>query len=189
MAIWNECGFLSGSPNRHELNSYRLPNRQELCRVHKPGVPHGPASQRRLSLVDDVVNDAQLLGQPKYLTTGQRGDPISDRKAWPRRNGARFRLRPASPTGRPGRGETTLASDSDPRLRPGMHRTSTYSSSLTGAVGADWETTKWGRPLGKDPKNQAEQVRQGVEVKPQYRGPYPAHLQDSIVESYQKGTL
>ena len=65
-----------------------------------------------------------------------------------------------------------LASDSDPPLRPGVHRTSAYSSSPTSAVGADWETTERGRPLGKDPKNQAEQVRQGAEVKPQYRGPY-----------------
>ena len=59
---------------------------------------------------------------------------------------------------------TTLASDSDPPLRPGVHRTSAYSSSPTGAVGADWETTERGRPLGKDPKNQAEQVRQGAQV-------------------------
>ena len=31
-------------------------------------------------------------------TIGQKNDPISDRKAWSRRNGARFRLRPTSPT-------------------------------------------------------------------------------------------
>ena len=34
---------------------------------------------------------------------------------------------------------TTLASDSDPLFRPEIHQTSAYSSSLTGAVGADWE--------------------------------------------------
>ena len=57
-----------------------------------------------------------------------------------------------------------LASDSDPLLRLGIHRTSTYSSSPTSVIGADWETTEWGHPLGKDPKNQAEQVRQGSQV-------------------------
>ena len=124
-----------------------------LCRIHKPGVHHGPASQQKLNPADDVANDAQLLGRPKYLTTGHKGDPVSNRKAWPRRNDARFRLRPASPTGRPGQRGTTLASDynpllrsdglanaasdSVPLLRSGMHRTSTYSSSPTGAVGAD----------------------------------------------------
>ena len=34
---------------------------------------------------------------------------------------------------------TMLAFDSDPLLRPGIHRTSAYGSSLTGAVGANWE--------------------------------------------------
>ena len=48
-----------------------------LCRIHKPEVPHGPASQQKLSLADDVVNDAQLLGRPKYLTTGQKDDSAS----------------------------------------------------------------------------------------------------------------
>ena len=38
---------------------------------------------------------------------------------------------------------TTLASDSDPLLQPGIHRTSAYGSSLTGAVGADWERPTW----------------------------------------------
>ena len=40
-------------------------------------------------------------------------------------------------------GLANAASDSDPRLRPGMHRTSIYSSSPTGAVGADWD-----QPIG-----------------------------------------
>ena len=39
---------------------------------------------------------------------------LSDWKAWP----ARLRLRPASLTGRPGQGGTTLTSDSGPPLRP-----------------------------------------------------------------------
>ena len=71
---------------------------------------------------------------PNTYTTGQKDDPISDRKAWPRRNDARFRLRPTSPTGvlalvsspppdvlsnRKAWPNTT--SDSDPLLRLGMH--------------------------------------------------------------------
>ena len=47
---------------------------------------------------------------------------------------------------------TTLSSDSDRLLRPRVHRTSAYSSSLTGVVGVDWETTERGCPLGKDLK-------------------------------------
>ena len=58
---------------------------------------------------------------------------------------------------------TTLASDSNPPLRPGVHRTSAYSSFSTGAVGANWETTERGHPLGKD-SEQAEQVRQDAQV-------------------------
>ena len=38
---------------------------------------------------------------------------------------------------------TTLASDSDPLFQPGIHQTSTYGSSPTDAVRADWE-----RPTG-----------------------------------------
>ena len=43
------------------------------CRVHKPGVPHGLASQQRLGLADNVANDAQLLGRPKYLNDRPEG--------------------------------------------------------------------------------------------------------------------
>ena len=46
-----------------------------------------------------------------------------------------------------------LASDSDSLLRPGVHQTSAYNCYPIGAVGADWETTERGHPLGKDPKN------------------------------------
>ena len=69
-----------------------------ICRVHKPRVPHGPASQQRLGPAGNIVNDAQLLGQPKIL---------NDRPEW----------RSKSPTRRPGRGGTTPASDSGPPLR------------------------------------------------------------------------
>ena len=80
------------------------------CWVCKPGVPHGPASQQSLGPADNVANDAQLLGRPKNLTTGP---PLRSE------------------------GLANAASDFDPHLRPGMHRTSTYISSMTGAVGAD----------------------------------------------------
>ena len=63
----------------------RFNTTQGDCRVHKPGVLYGPTSQQRLSPADDVANDAQLLGRPKYLTTGRKSGPVSDRKARPRR--------------------------------------------------------------------------------------------------------
>ena len=50
-------------------------------RVHKPGVPNGPASQQKFGPIDDVANDAQLLGRPKCLKIGRKSDPVSDRKA------------------------------------------------------------------------------------------------------------
>ena len=31
---------------------------KKRCRVHKPGVPHGPASQQKLDPADNVANDA-----------------------------------------------------------------------------------------------------------------------------------
>ena len=62
------------------------------CRVHKPGVPRRPAFQQKLGPADDVANDAQLLDWPKNLTTGQKGDLVSDWKAWQRTNDPHFQL-------------------------------------------------------------------------------------------------
>ena len=45
----------------------------KLCRVHKPGVPHGLASQQRLGPADDVRTTHKLLGQPKYLNDRLEG--------------------------------------------------------------------------------------------------------------------
>ena len=45
---------------------------------------------KKLGLADNVADDALLLGRPRYLTTGQKSDPVSN---W-------------------------MASDSDPPLRP-----------------------------------------------------------------------
>ena len=36
---------------------------------------------KKLSTADDVADDAQLLGWPRYLTVGRKSDPVSDRKA------------------------------------------------------------------------------------------------------------
>ena len=69
-----------------------------MCRVHKPGVPHGPASQQRIGPADDVANDAQLLGRPKK--PNDRPGAIQ------------------SSTGRPDQRGTALASDSGPPLQP-----------------------------------------------------------------------
>ena len=90
--------------------------------VHKPGVSHGPASQQKLGpaddVADDVANDAQLMGQPKYLNK-------------------QVRRAIQSPTEKPGRGGTTLASDSGPPLQPGMGQTPAHCSSPTGVIRAD----------------------------------------------------
>ena len=41
--------------------------------VHKPRVPHGLTSQQRLGPADDVANNAQLMGWPKYLNDRLEG--------------------------------------------------------------------------------------------------------------------
>ena len=61
---------------------------------------------------------------------------LSDQKAWPRKG---------------------------PCLRPGIHRTSAYSSSPTSAVGADWDQpTKDARSIRT--RKRMKQVRQGTQV-------------------------
>ena len=80
------------------------------------------------------------------------------------------------------------ASDSNPLLRLGIHRTSIYSSCPTGVVGADWK-----RPTGNARSVETQETggasKAGLSSQPQYRGPYPTHLQNSIVTSCQKGAL
>ena len=134
------------------------------CWVHKPGVPHRPAFQQRLSPADNVANDAQTLGtaqKPKQKTRrtiqsptrrpGRGGTtPASDSGPPLRPKGLAkeeqrslltpAHLRTASPTGGPGQ---TPLSDSDPRLQPGTRRTPAYSSSSTGAIRASWD-----QPIG-----------------------------------------
>ena len=61
--------------------------------VHKTRVPDGPASQQKLGPADGITTNTRLLGRPRYLTTGRKSDPVSDRKAWPRR-GRRSLLTP-----------------------------------------------------------------------------------------------
>jgi len=46
-----------------------------------PGSLMGPLPSKKLGLAYDITNDAQLLGQPRYLTTGRKSNPVSNRKA------------------------------------------------------------------------------------------------------------
>ena len=100
---------------------------------------------------------------------GPKGDPITDRKAWPRRNGARFRLRPASPTG-----ALTLVSSppsdglSDRKAWPKRYFRLRPASPTRDAPNpcsplfSDWRDqsrlgpTDRGRPLGKDQETDGE---------------------------------
>ena len=50
-----------------------------------PGSLMGPLPSKKLGPTDDITNDAQLLAQPRYLTTGRKCDPFFDQKALPRR--------------------------------------------------------------------------------------------------------
>ena len=143
--------------------------------------PIGRPSQGGTTLASDSDPPLRPEGLAKE---GRRSLPtptrLSDRKAWPRkeRRSPPTPTRSLQPEGLVKEGTTlasdsdplllpeglanegmTLTSDSDPPLRSGVHRTSAYSSSPTGAIGANWEMTKWGRLLGRDPKNQEEQVR------------------------------
>ena len=44
-----------------------------MCRVHKPGVPHGLASQQRLGPAGNIAKNAQLMGRPKYINNKAEG--------------------------------------------------------------------------------------------------------------------
>ena len=77
-------------------------------------------------------------------------------------------LRPeglASDFGPPLRSEglANNASDSDPRIRPGIHQTSAYSSSPTGAIGADWDQST-GDARSVRTRKRAKQVKQDAQV-------------------------
>ena len=49
------------------MNAIKYIINNHVCRIHKTGVPHRLASQQKLGPVDNVANDAQLLGRPKHL--------------------------------------------------------------------------------------------------------------------------
>ena len=72
---------------------------QRICRVHKPRVPHGPASQQRLDPAANMVN--------KHVTHGPAQVP---------KRQARRAIQ--SPIGRSGGGGTASVSDSGPPFRP-----------------------------------------------------------------------
>ena len=114
------------------------------CRVHKPGVPHGSASQQRLGPAGNIANNAQLTGRPNYLNDRPEGRSNhrpkglakEERRPLPTparlsNRSARFGLQPVS--GRPLRPEG-LAKH---RFRPEICQTPAYSSSSTGAIRAD----------------------------------------------------
>ena len=43
-----------------------------------PGSLMGLLSSKKLASADDVADDAQLLGRPRYLTTRRKSDSVSD---------------------------------------------------------------------------------------------------------------
>ena len=68
------------------------------CRVHKPGVPRGPASTLGLGPGEQHVVHGPA--QKSKNTTGQKDSPVADRKVFPKeRMPTRQLLRPTSPTG------------------------------------------------------------------------------------------
>jgi len=100
---------------------------------------------------------------PNTETIGRWDDPISNRKPWPRRNDAHFRLRPTSPTGALVLASSPPADDlSDQKAWP-KHHFRLRPASPTGdapnpcsLLSSDWRDqsrlgpTDRGRPLGKD---------------------------------------
>ena len=110
------------------------------CRVHKPGVPRGPASTPRLPLSGQHTTHGSAQGSK---TTGRKSGPVTSPTA--RRllqptspTGAlasdSSRLRTASPIGRLAQSAT---SDSDPASPTGVHKDPAHRSSPTGATRAD----------------------------------------------------
>ena len=120
---------------------------QRYCRIHKPGVPNGPAFQQKV--------------QPSRRRCRRRATP----------------------------GPAQITNDRPEErssLRP--EGLAAYSSSPTSAVGADWERpTGDVRSVTTQESGESDKARRSSQ--PQYRGPYPAHLQDSTARPCQKGAL
>ena len=49
------------------------------------GSPMGPLTSKSAAQQTTLQQNVRLLGQPRYLTTGQKRDLVFDWKAWPRR--------------------------------------------------------------------------------------------------------
>ena len=156
-----------------------------MCRVHKPGVPRGPAFQQRLGPSRQRATHG--LAQ---VSERQARRMIHSPTGRPGRGGTApvFRLRPTSPIGAlpsvsspPPDGLSDqkawpdTAFDSHPCLRPGMRQTPAHYSSSTDAIGADWNQPTGDVRLVRTRKR-TEKVRQGAQVEPQYQEPYPVHL-------------
>ena len=117
---------------------------------------------------------------------GQKGNPITDRKVWPRRSGARFPtpahlsnwsahfgLQPAS--GRPLRPEglaKAILPTPTPRLRPEYAKNPVHCSSPTDAIRADWDQPT-GDVRSVRTRKRMEKVRQDVQVKTVIPGTVP----------------
>ena len=145
------------------------------CRVHKPGVPRGPASQQRLgpSRQRTTHGRAQVSEQQARRAiqspTGRPGRggtvPTSDssppiRSEHPHRSLAH--LRTASPTKRPGQSTT---SDSNPTSPTGVCKDLAHYSSPTGATRVDWDQPT-GDARSEGTGERMGKARKGAQVNP-----------------------
>ena len=156
----------------------------KYCRVHKPGVPHGPASQQRFGPAEQHCEQRVAHGPaqtPKRqarrtihsltrrpsrggtTSTSASGPPLRPKGLMKKEQhslSTPTHLQTASPIGGPGQ---TPLFDSDPLLRPGMRRTPAYSSSPTSAVRANWDQPT-GDVRSVRTRKQMEKLRQGTQV-------------------------
>ena len=89
-----------------------------MCRVHKPGVPHGHASQQKARPGRRRCERRATSGPAQNPNDRPEGRSNLRPEGLAKRNSVRFRLRPTSSTRRPGREGTSLAFDSGPSLQP-----------------------------------------------------------------------
>ena len=124
---------------------------KNVCRVHKLGVPNGPASQQKNSAQQAALRQRAPPGPAQIHNDrpGQRSGPQPKSLA-----------------------KVGTQSNSDLLFRPGIRRTSARDSSPTDLVEANWERligdTRSVRAQGSDG---ADKVRRSSQ--PQYRGLYP----------------
>ena len=154
MFLLSLVSAISTCPIEIDLDRRHILLVHHICRVHKPGVPRGPASTPGLGLRKQHV--AHGMAQKPKNTMGWKDILVLDQKVYPKEQNARSSTSSAHLSDRSTRfGQQpppgglfdrkawpkTMPPTPTPRFRPGVRRKPGCRSSPTGAT-----RTNWGHP-------------------------------------------